>query len=310
MKALGKKALITGSQGFVGKYLWQELAANAYTVVGLDRQPGAGCRRADLLDYEQVYEVLAEVQPDYLVHLAGQADVAKSWREPQLTFELNILGTINLLEALRAVCPQCRLLLIGSADEYGNLGEAGQNVTEDIPLRPQTPYAVSKKAQEELAFVYTAAYSLSVICTRSFNHGGAGQRPGFMIPDFASGIARIEKGLADKLLVGNLEARRDFTHVKDVVRAYRLLLERGRSGEIYNVGSGITYSAGEILDRLLAMAECAVKIEQDAARMRPSDAAVICCNNSKLRRDTGWQPEFSIEDILRDALADWRGRQK
>lgn len=307
---MGKKVLITGSQGFVGQYLRLELAANGYEVVGLDRQSGEGCRQADLLNYEQVCAVLAEEQPDYIVHLAGQADVAKSWREPQLTFELNLLGVVNLLEAVRKVNSEIRLLLIGSSDEYGNLDENGCSVTENIPLKPQTPYAVSKKAQEELAAVYTAAYDMAIICTRSFNHGGAGQRLGFMIPDFAAGIVRVERGLADKLLVGNLEAKRDFTHVKDIVRAYRLLLERGRKGEIYNVGSGMAYSAQEILDRLLTMTKCAVKVEQDAARMRPSDAAVICCNNSKLLRDTGWQPEFGIEDILRDALADWRERLK
>lgn len=302
------RALITGSQGFVGKYLCAELLVNGYEVVGLDRNPGDNCVQADLLDARQVQAAIEAVQPEVIFHLAGQADVAKSWREPQLTFEINVVGAVNLLETVRNVNPAIRLLLVGSSDEYGNLGEAGRNVTEDIQLKPQTPYAVSKKAQEELAAVYARAYGLNVICTRSFNHGGAGQGLGFMIPDFASGIAKVEKGLADKLLVGNLEARRDFTHVKDVVKAYRLIAESGQCGEVYNVGSGVTYSAGEILTKLCAMAKCEIVVEQDLSKMRPSDTPVICCNNAKLVKDTGWQPDFSIDDILQDTLADWQKR--
>jgi len=302
------KAVITGSQGFVGRYLREELAANGYEVVGLDRQPGEAVMQADLLNAGQVQAVIETVKPDVIFHLAGQADVAKSWREPQLTFEVNVVGAVNLLEAVRKVNTKIRLLLVGSSDEYGNLGEAGRNVTEDMPLKPQTPYAVSKKAQEELAHVYEAAYGMDIRLTRSFNHGGAGQSLGFMIPDFAAGIVRMEKGLADKLPVGNLTARRDFTHVKDVVRAYRLIMEKGRAGEIYNVGSGLFHSAHEILDKLCAMAKCEIPLEQGESKMRPSDTPVICCNNNKLINDTGWQPEYTIEDILRDTLDYWRGQ--
>ena len=210
------------------------------------------------------------------------------------------------MEAVRVVGPACRMVMVGSSDQYGDLGAAGSKVTEDLATNPQTPYAVSKKAQEEMARVYVQAYGMNICMTRSFNHGGAGQRKGFLIPDFASGIVAVERGKAPCLRVGNLAARRDFTHVRDIVRAYRLIAEKGHSGEVYNVGSGITYSAQEILDKLCALANCQIPVEQDPARMRPSDTPVICCDHSKLTRDTGWEPEYSIEEILMQTITEWR----
>ena len=164
------------------------------------------------------------------------------------------------------------------------------------------------KAQEEMAQVYVRAYGMDICMTRSFNHGGAGQRLGFLIPDFAAGIVRVERGEAKSLKVGNLTARRDFTHVKDVVRAYRLIAEKGRPGEVYNVGSGETHSAQEILDKLCAMASCPIPVEQDPAKLRPSDTPVICCDRSKLTNDTGWAPQIPLEAILRDTIAWYRSR--
>ena len=174
-------------------------------------------------------------------------------------------------------------------------------------MRPMNPYAVSKVAQEQLGRAYARAYGLRICMTRSFNHGGAGQRTGFMIPDFARGIVRVERGEEETLSVGNLASRRDFTHVKDIVRAYRLIAEKGRPGEVYNVGSGTTWSAGEVLDRMTAMASCPIPVRQDPARMRPSDTPVICCDHSKLTRDTGWEPVLPLDEILRDTLTYYRG---
>ncbi len=301
-----KKALITGSQGFVGHYLRQELENNGYEVTGLDLQAGEGVVAADLLNAEQVREIVAQVNPDAVFHLAGQASVAKSWSIPQKTVEINVVAAINLMEAVRAVNPACRMVMVGSSDQYGNLGAAGSKVTEDLATNPQTPYAVSKMAQEEMARVYVRAYGMNICMTRSFNHGGAGQRKGFLIPDFASGVVAVERGEASCLRVGNLTARRDFTHVRDIVRAYRLIAEKGRSGEVYNVGSGITYSAQEILDKLCALANCPIPVEQDPAKMRPSDTPVICCDHSKLTECTGWEQEISMDEILREVLNDWR----
>lgn len=301
-----KKALITGSRGFVGGYLRAELEANGYEVVGIDVCAGDKTVQADLMNCEQMKNVVEKVQPDAVFHLAGQANVARSWQIPQQTVEINVVGAINLLEAVKTVKPDTRVVLVGSSDQYGVLGDAGRLVKETTPTNPQTPYAVSKQAQEEMARVYARAYGMNICMTRSFNHGGAGQKEGFMIPDFAAGIVRIEKGLADCLRVGNLTALRDFTHVKDVVRAYRLIAEKGHAGEIYNVGSGVTYSAQEILDKLCAMASCPIRVEQDPAKMRPSDTPVICCDHSKLTEHTGWKSEYTLDLLLEETIDYYR----
>lgn len=304
-----KKALITGSQGFVGYYLRRELEEHGYAVTGLDLQTGVGVIAADLLDCDVVKTVIAQEQPDMLFHLAGQANVMKSWEFPQMTIALNVNGAINLMEAVRHEKPECRMVLVGSSDQYGNLGEAGKLVDETLATHPQTPYAVSKKAQEEMASIYVKAYELNISMTRSFNHAGAGQGKGFLIPDFASGIVAVERGQQPCLRVGNLTARRDFTHVRDVVRAYRLIAEKGRAGEVYNVGSGITYSAKEILEKLCDLAQCPITVCQDPAKLRPNDTPVICCDHRKLTDHTGWQPEVSMDEILKEVMAYWRERQ-
>ena len=300
------KALITGSAGFVGKYLRAELEAHGYDVTGLDLREGPGTIAADLTDAEETLAAVRGVLPGVVFHLAGQADVGRSWKIPQKTVELNVIAALNLLEAVRAVCPDCTVVMAGSSDQYGRLREAGVSVSEETPTRPANPYAISKDAQEKMGRAYAEAYGLKVMMTRSFNHGGAGQRPGFMIPDFASGIVKVERGEADCVSVGNLTSRRDFTHVKDVARAYRLIAERGVPGEVYNVGSGTAWSAGEVLDRLIALSGHEVKVKPDPARMRPSDTPVIRCDHGKLTRDTGWEPEIGLDEILKDTLEWWR----
>ena len=301
-----KKALITGICGFVGGYLRRELLQNNYTVAGLDVRPGDDVIQADLLDAKQTLSVIKSLRPNIVIHLAGQPDVAKSWEMPQKTLQLNVIATVNIMEAVRIIDTEIRIVLIGSADEYGRFGEVGGNVDETAPLYPQSPYAVSKTAQEQIAEVYRRAYGLNICMTRSFNHAGVGQGLGFLIPDFAYGIASVEKGLQSCLKVGNLDAYRDFTHVKDIARAYRLIAEKGRQGEIYNVGSGRTYNARQILEKLLSMSEMKIPVEQDPAKMRPIDTPIICCNHDKLTRDTGWQPQISIEQILKEVLNEQR----
>ena len=302
------RALITGSEGFVGKYLREELNQNGYTVTGVDIRPGEGTVTANLLNTDEVRNVLAEVRPEVIIHLAGQANVGKSWKSPQLTIDLNINAAVNLMEAAREFCPQASIVLVGSSDEYGDLRELGASVNEELPLRPMNPYAISKVAQENMGKAYAKAYGMRVCMTRSFNHGGAGQMPGFMIPDFASGIVRVERGEAVCVRVGNLSSKRDFTHVKDVVRAYRLIAEKGRAGEVYNVGSGTTYSAQEILDRLLSFSNVQVHVEQDPERMRPSDTPVICCDHTKITLDTGWKPIYSISEMLQETMDFYRSK--
>ncbi len=302
------KALITGSSGFVGPYLRRELEQHGYEVLGLDLVPGEGTLQADLLDPEQITGILAREKPDYLFHLAAMADVGRSWKAPRLTMELNVIAAVNLLEAARSACPGTHLVIVGSSDQYGQLGAAGQDVKEETEMKPQSPYAISKRAQEDLAKLYVRSYGMKICMTRSFNHGGAGQRTGFMIPDFASGIVKVERGEQAELPVGNLASRRDFTHVKDMVRAYRLIAEKGRPGQVYNVGSGETHSAQEVLDMLIGMAKCWVPVRQDPSRMRPSDTPVIRCNHARLTADTGWEPEHSLQEILEDTLTYYRNK--
>lgn len=302
-----QKSLITGSEGFVGKYLRRELEQNGYEVIGLDLIPGSNTLTVDLLDSDQVNMVIRNEKPDRIFHLAGQANVGKSWQIPQRSMEINVNAAINLMEAVRNNCPETTILLVGSSDQYGSLKEAGVSVSEETPMHPMNPYAISKVAQEQMGRAYAKAYDLNICMTRSFNHGGAGQKPGFMIPDFASGIVKVERGEQEVLKVGNLISRRDFTHVKDVVRAYRLIAERGRAGEVYNVGSGTTWSAQEVLDQLIAMATRYIPVQQDPTRMRPSDTPVICCDHRKLTADTGWEPELSLDVILKETLVYYRG---
>ena len=300
------KVLITGSEGFIGKHLAAEFRQAGYEVIRCDLKEAEGVLPLDILDAGQVESVLSEMRPDILVNMAGQANVALSWKKPQL----NTIGLVNILEAVRKVNPGMRVIAVGSSDEYGLLLDKGKNVTEDLPVNPLTPYAISKQAQERFAQLYCKAYGMNVCMTRQFNLGGAGQAKGFMIADFASGIAEIEAGQRDCLLVGNLASARDFTHVKDACRAIRLIAEKGRAEEVYNICSGETHTAQEVLDRLIALAQVPVEVKQDPGRMRPSDTPVICGNHGKLTADTGWETELGLEEILVDALEYWREKVK
>lgn len=302
------KALITGSLGFVGRHLQSELETNGYQVFGLDMVSKDNTIKANLLNQDEVLAVIKDIKPDAVFHLAAQADIGKSWRLPQETIQVNVIGSLNLMEAIRLnEMVNTKIVMVGSSDQYGRLGSAGVSVEETMQTKPQSPYAISKQAQEEMGKLYSASYGMKICMTRSFNHSGAGQRTGFLIPDFASGIVKIERGLANSLKVGNLTAKRDFTHVKDIVRAYRLIAEKGQAGEIYNVGSGETHSVQEVLNELCKLSVSKnIVIVQDPARMRPSDTPVICCNHDKLTRDTGWMPEIDFHQILTDTIQYYR----
>ena len=301
------RALITGSAGFIGSHLRAELENNGYEVVCCDLKASEDTVSMDITDPERVKTVLQEHRPDLIINMAGQANVGLSWKKPALTVQLNTIGLINILEAVRAVNPGIRVLAVGSSDEYGSLEERGANVTEDIPVRPITPYAISKQAQEQFAQLYVRAYGMDICMIRLFNLGGPNQGLGYMISDFASGIAAVEAGKKEYLSVGNLTSARDFTHVKDACRAVRLIAEKGHTGEVYNISSGTTHTAQEVLDLLVGMANVPVEVRQDPSRMRPSDTPVVCGNHDKLTAHTGWQPEYQIEAILTDSLAYFRG---
>ena len=317
------KILITGAAGFVGAYAIRLFAEKGFAVHAailpqeqLAPEPEALCtvHHFDLLDPVQTAALLQSVQPEQILHLAAQSSVALSWKQPQLTADLNITGTVNLLEAARDLPQLPRILLIGSAEEYGSVqpgAEGEQLVPESAPLRPVNIYAATKAAAEQIASVYFAAYGLPVICVRAFNHFGPGQREIFVVSDFCKQTAEIECGLREPVIrTGNLEARRDFTDVRDIVRAYAMLLESGIPGEIYNVGSGRTAAISEILGMILSGSTVPVQHVLDPQKLRPAETAYLAADTAKLRRDTGWAPEIPTAQTIADTLAYWRQKLK
>lgn len=312
--------LITGAAGFVGGYAIRAFAAQGDAVHAmilpqeqLSADTSALCRvhGCDLLDAEAVSALLHEIQPDRILHLAAQSSVAASWREPQRTADINIRGTLNLLEAARTLPESPRILLIGSAEQYGSLSAAQMPVSEETPLHPENIYAVTKAAAEQLGILYQRAYRLPVICVRAFNHFGPAQREIFVVSDFCRQTAEIERGLREAVIrTGNLTVQRDFTDVRDMVRAYLLLLESGRAGEVYNAGSGRAVAILEILSQIRSMSRVPFAVETDPAKLRPADVPVIEADITKLRRDTGWQPEITLVQTLADTLDAWREHLK
>lgn len=306
------KALITGINGFVGEYLAVYLQSRNIEVCGTYfkeniQNTGFQVFKMDVTQKSQVLEILSQVKPDCIFHLAAQSSAAISWKEPQMTMEVNVGGTINILESLRELRLNPRILLVGSSEEYGFVRPDELPVNETQPLRPANPYAVSKVAQDMLGEIYSKAYGMDIVRARPFNHIGPRQNPTFAAPDFARRIALIEKGKLEPVLsVGNLEAERDFTDVRDVVKAYYDLFQKGEKGEVYNIGSGKSYKIRYILDVLLSFSEVDVQIKQDPARMRPSDVPVLRCDNTRLVKLTSWHPTYTIEETLKDVLNYWR----
>lgn len=300
------KALITGSEGFIGSRLAVELENNGYEVIRSDLRESPGTISMDITDPGSIRRVVSYYQPEIIINMAGQANVGLSWKKPQLTVQLNTIGLINILETVKSCGLNSRVIAVGSSDEYGSLEEHGTNVTEDIPIKPITPYAISKQAQELFAQLYVRSFGMDICMIRLFNLGGPGQPKGYMISDFASGVAEVEAGKKPYMTVGNLESARDFTHLDDACRAVRLVAEKGRKGEIYNISSGTTHTAQEVLDLLSGMAKVKIEVRQDPSKMRPSDTPVVCGNHDKLTAHTGWVPKKEIEEILSDSLEYWR----
>lgn len=301
------KVIITGCEGFIGSHLINELDNNGYELINCDiKSDNSSVIKMDITNYDSVVEVIKKNKPDAIVNMAGQANVGLSWKKPQMTFVLNTVGLINILEAVKEIDSNIKIVAMGSSDEYGSLKENGVNVTEDIPINPMNPYAISKQSQELMSRLYVKNYGMNVCMIRQFNLGGPGQSRGFMIPDFASGIVEVELGKKEYLSVGNLESARDFTHVRDACRAIRLIVEKGYPGEIYNICSGHSYKTQEILDKLIAMSNKDIVVKQDSSRMRPSDTPVVCGNHDKLTKHTGWEPKLKLDDILSETLSYWR----
>lgn len=294
------KALVTGSGGFVGSELLRHLEAAGDEVVGLDHRSGG-----DVTDPEAVRALLVRHRPDAVYHLAAVSHIGASWSAPLEVFRVNAEGALNVLRA-SAEAGVGRVLLVGSADEYGAVREEDLPLTEDAALRPLTPYGASKVAADYLGLQAYLGEGLPVIRVRAFNHTGASQPERFVIPALARRIVAAERHGRKEVPVGSLEPVRDFTDVADVVAAYRLLVERGEPGEVYNVCSGVGRSVAEIADRLLALARHQIELVHDPELVRPVDVPRLVGDNTKLRAATGWAPSVPFEDTLGAILERWR----
>ncbi len=307
------RILITGAGGFAGSHLADELLKpGSHEIWGSlllpDRphylDPRVRGIVADLCSPIEAGHLLSEVRPDRIYHLAAQAFVPQSWVDPWETMETNIRAQLNMLEAcLRQGLSDTRVLVVGSNEEYGRLQADELPATEQSPLRPDSPYGVSKIAQDYLGHSYFVSHGVPVVRVRPFNHIGPRQNPRFVAADFARQITAIERGDHPPVIqVGNLEAERDFTDVRDVARAYVAALEAGQPGEVYNVASGVARPVRSILEGLLANTQCKVRVEIDRARLRPSDTPRQVGDAAKLRAATGWHPVIPFEQTLRDVL--------
>ena len=313
-----KRALIIGAAGFVGSYLIDHIQKHCVWSIVVTKMPqetmacpGVDICDLDILAPEAIERLLEERRPDYIFHLAAQSSVAVSWKNPGLTVDVNVKGSLNVLDAVRKLDYKPRVLLIGSGEEYGHVRENEVPVREDNVLRPGNIYAATKACQNMVGAIYAQAYGMDVMMVRAFNHVGPNQSPIFVVADFCKQTAEIEAGLKEPVIkVGNLSARRDFSDVRDVVRAYVELMEKGKAGETYNVGSGNAVEIRKILDMILSRSKKEIRVEVEPSRMRPVDVPVIEADISKLKACTGWEQKITLEETIQDTLEYWRQKLK
>lgn len=317
---MGKNVLITGISGFAGSHLAEYLTNQENCHItgtylegkSLENLPSvkntADLVKIDLTNEKQVFNLVADAKPDIIFHLAAQSSTADSFKNPKDTIVNNVVAQINMLEAVRsAKIPQARILIVSSADVYGRVPLKDLPIDEETNFVPMNPYAVSKIAQDFLGLQYFLSYNIHIVRVRPFNHIGPRQSPNFVIAAFAKKIAEIEKGQCEPVLyVGNLEAKRDFTDVRDMVKAYVDIIEKGEAGNVYNIGSGTAYKIAEMLDRLLAFAKVKIAVKLDKDLFRPSDTEELLCDNTKIQKTTAWKPTISLEKSLQDTLDYWR----
>jgi GDP-4-dehydro-6-deoxy-D-mannose reductase len=314
-----RRVLVTGVTGFAGSHLVDAmLRMGDVEIFGILRwrsrteniehfRSQVTLLECDLRDSTSTRDTLEAVRPDWIFHLAAQSFVPTSWSAPHESLSTNVLGQLNLFEAVRRIGIKPRIQIACSSEEYGLVQENELPIKETNPLRPLSPYAVSKVAQDMLGYQYFKSYGMDVVRTRGFNHEGPRRPNVFVASDFAWQISEVEKGRRDPVLhVGNLDARRDFTDVRDMVLGYWLALEKGAPGDVYNICSGRSYSIRQVLDLLLGMTECKITLRPDPRRLRPSDVPVLQGDNAKFRAATGWEPHIPFEQTLRDSLDFWR----
>ncbi len=309
-----KKAMIIGAGGFVGSYLidclHNEFDMDVYATKLPNMEfehPNATVCDLDIMSKDDIVELFYDVRPDYIFHLAAQSSVSVAWKNPMLTIDVNIKGSVNVMEAVRELYYKPRILIIGSGEEYGHIKEGDTPINEDTVLRPGNIYAATKACQNMIGSIYAKAYDLELMLVRAFNHMGPGQAPLFVVSDFCKQVAEIELGLKEPVIrVGNLSAMRDFTDVRDVVRAYALLIQSGVAGETYNVGSGNAMEIRKILDIIVGMSTAQINVEVDPNKIRPVDVPIIEADITKINEVTGWKPSIPIEQTLEEVLNYWR----
>lgn len=314
------KVLITGIAGFVGSYLAEECLSYGDEVYGLKR-PGQShshldgivgrihVHDVDLRDAMAMMNLLYKVRPEKIFHLAAQSFVPLSWKSPADTFNTNVIGQVNLFEAILELGIDPWVLIAGSSEEYGMVRPEETPIREENPLRPLSPYAVSKVTQDLMAYQYFKSHGIKTIRTRAFNHTGPRRNDLFVISSFCSQVARIEAGLAEPVIrVGNLDAIRDFSDVRDIVCAYRLALEKCEPGEVYNICSGKGLKIRDLLEIVLSKTSASVEVKQDPERMRPSDLPIVVGSYDKFNKATKWRPLISIEETIDDLLEYWRSQ--
>ncbi len=309
-----KKVLIFGMEGFVGRYLADEFRKCGYDVYASSRYGGKlegnyeEVFFCDILDSDRVKTVISEVDPTHIVNLAGISSVGISWRIPQATMQTNVCGTLNILDAVIQCDIDAKVLLIGSSEEYA---PSSKPIREDSELDANNPYGISKLAEERLAKGYSKRYGMNVYFVRSFNHTGIGQSDSFVIPSWCRQAAAISvSGGPGEMYVGNLDITRDFSNVKDVVRAYRLILEKGRPGVSYNVGSGEGVPLRKILDYITSLSSEPIEVKTEERLLRPIENPVICCDRSLITEELGWKPEYNIFMTAKEMFDYYERREK
>jgi len=308
------KALIIGGAGFVGNYLIEHCKRDWQWSVHVTKMPNetianpdVSIHDLDILEKKEITALLRTVRPDYIFHLAAQSSVAVSWKNPALTIDVNVKGSINVLDAIRELDYSPRILLIGSGEEYGHILPGETPISERNTPRPGNIYAATKACQNMIGAIYAKAYQMQIMMVRAFNHIGPNQSPLFVVADFCRQVAEIEAEMRPPVIhVGNLAAERDFTDVRDVVRAYALLIQKGQPGETYNVGSSHAVSIEEVLTQILSLSARQIQVSVDPDRLRPVDIPIIEADITKLREVTNWTPAIPLQQTLEETLNYWR----
>ena len=316
-----RRVLVTGVTGFAGSHLVDYLLTrDDCQIFGIHRwrsrteniehfRDKITLMECDLRDAFSTRDTLERVRPDLVFHLAAQSFVPTSWTAPTESLTTNVVGQVNVFEAVRKLGITCRIQIACSSEEYGLVHPDEIPIRETNPLRPLSPYAVSKVGQDMLGYQYWKSWKLDCVRTRGFNHEGPRRGPVFVASDFAKQIADIERGRKPPVVhVGNLESKRDFSDVRDIVRAYWLALEKCEPGEVYNICAGKAWSVQQVLDLLLGMTKAKIEVRRDPARLRPSDVPILLGDSTKFRQATGWEPRIPFEQTLRDMLEYWRAR--